>query len=989
MTGAGNKDFRGQKRKGSVLWRVYLPIGFMTLIFLGSMGYIFYIEEHTIAVHMPLADASMEIGLECTMAHIRCEEIMHGYLDGDINTVLAHLNKAEGYVLTMLEQEQHVERIFPHRKEVEIRRMIEEISLELAGFKTITQERFEKSEIDTVRDEIGQRYHAAFDNLISKVVDIESNLQQIIRQDLKNFRIIQTALIVICLLVTVVVGIVIRRFMHLQIRDELKLHAANQQLLASKEEARVLAKFPEENPNPVLRIARDGKVLYSNSAGRSLLDEWGCDINQCASDYWRQVVADVLSSDLKKNVECEHKESIISFEITPITEAGYANLYGRDITERKQAEEALRKAHDELEVRVEQRTAELMRTNEILEFQITERTKAEQELQQQNEFLNNVLKSLTHPFYVIDANDYTIKMSNPALYIGGLSDNPTCYLCTHNRSEPCAGEELICPLEEMKKTKEPVTVEHLHFDSDGSTRNVEIHAYPILDTQGNVIQMIEYSLDITNRKLAEEALRESEKRLRLAVQAAQLSTWDWNLLTDEVWLGGYSNEVLGLAPDLKSIPVSYILERVNPEDIEQIRQAIDQAINEGTLYNEEYRIMRPDGTERWIAAHGRSVYDKTGKATRMIGVNQDITDRKNAEDALRESEEKYYTLFHQSSNPMIIMSLETLAIVEFNDSAHKYLGYTREEFERLNISDFEVIESPEEIKAHVQMIVKTGHGTFETKHRTKSGEIRDVIISCKVITIQDKLYTQCIFTDITERKRVEETLRLLTSELSLAEERQRRKIATELHDHISQTLALSKINIQKLGKSTGLSDNSLFNEVFESIKNTIEQVQHLTFDLSSPTLYKFGLEKAVDELLHDQLHTIGVTYKLTDDKSSKPLDEDVMVLLFQSVRELLINIIKHAQARKVTVAIKSEGDKIRIAVSDDGIGIDVDQIESFGRRTGGFGLFNIRERLNYISGSFEIESQSGKGSRITLKAPLKIEVDLTKEDSDGSKSSNG
>ncbi len=128
----------------------------------------------------------------------------------------------------------------------------------------------------------------------------------------------------------------------------------------------------------------------------------------------------------------------------------------------------------------------------------------EVELRQQNKFFQHMLESLTHPFYVLDANNYTIVMANSAARLGSLDSHPTCYGLTHRRDTPCDGCEHTCPLQEVKRTKQPVIVEHVHYDKDGNPRDMEVHAYPIFDEQGNVAQMIEYSLDITDRKTAGE-----------------------------------------------------------------------------------------------------------------------------------------------------------------------------------------------------------------------------------------------------------------------------------------------------------------------------------------------------------------------------------------------------------------------------------------------------------------------------------------------------
>ncbi len=178
------------------------------------------------------------------------------------------------------------------------------------------------------------------------------------------------------------------------------------------------------------------------------------------------------------------------------------------LEQKQQAELALRKAHDELEIRVRERTAELARTNEELRLEIGRRKGAEEEIRKQNEFLESVLESLTHPFYVIDVDTYVVVMANTASGISRSGLPSTCYAVTHRRDEPCDSVEHPCPVEEVKESKKPVVVEHIHLDEKGDPLVVEIHAYPIFDSRGNVTRVIEYTLDITARKAAENNLRE-------------------------------------------------------------------------------------------------------------------------------------------------------------------------------------------------------------------------------------------------------------------------------------------------------------------------------------------------------------------------------------------------------------------------------------------------------------------------------------------------
>ncbi len=185
---------------------------------------------------------------------------------------------------------------------------------------------------------------------------------------------------------------------------------------------------------------------------------------------------------------------------------GHRLLYSiiHNITERVQAEEALQKYRDHLEELIAERTAELTRANEQLHQEIAERMQAKQKIQQQNEFLNNIIESLVDPFYVINVDDYTLQIANSAARALGTIEMRTCYALTHHWSEPCGGLEHPCPLAIVQKTKGPVMVEHIHFDEAGNLINVEVHGYPIFNDQGDIVQMIEYILDITERKQAED-----------------------------------------------------------------------------------------------------------------------------------------------------------------------------------------------------------------------------------------------------------------------------------------------------------------------------------------------------------------------------------------------------------------------------------------------------------------------------------------------------
>jgi len=229
--------------------------------------------------------------------------------------------------------------------------------------------------------------------------------------------------------------------------------------------------------------------------------------------------------------------------------------------------------------------------------------------------------------------------------------------------------------------------------------------------------------------------------------------------------------------------------------------------------------------------------------------------------------------------------------------------------------------------------------------------------------------------DISGKKEAEDALRdhqellsALTAEISLNEERERRRIAGELHDQIGQTLAFAKIKLDVLHhllQSTGHAE--LVGKIRKAIEISIQEVRTLTFQISPPLLYELGFEAALDWLCEWAQDNHGLRVQFLDDGQPKLLDEEVRSTLFQAVRELLINAAKHAQIKIAAVAIEKSGNNLVLRVSDQGVGFDMKKVAE---NRCGFGLFNIRQRIGHLGGSFQIESEPEKGTVVTIEVPL-------------------
>jgi PAS domain S-box-containing protein len=496
---------------------------------------------------------------------------------------------------------------------------------------------------------------------------------------------------------------------------------------------------------------------------------------------------------------------------------------------------------------------------------------------------------------------------------------------------------------------------------------------------------LELGIDITERKQMEEQVVKSEELFSKVFYAnpipATITTVsnDKLLMVNDAWL-----KLIGFGSQEEAIGKSAV-ELGLWADIVDREERNTNLQQSGSSDIQEMQVKTPSGRIR-DCLYTAEMIDYEGQP-HILSMAIDITQRKEAQDALKKSREEI-----QKQNEFLNKVLESLTYPFLVIDASNYKVKIANAAARISLLSEEStcymlshkLNKPCDesgCSCPLKDIKDFGHAmTMEHIHKDRNGNPQYVEVhSCPILDDKGNvtdIIEYCL--DITKRKRIEEKLvayqaqlRSLASELSLAEERQRHQIATELHDNTSQELAFALTKLQNIRETASGDSLESLNDVCEMMNNVVGNVRNMTFDICSPTLYKFGLETAVSELLEDKLGAQDeVSYSFYDDKKTKPLLEDIKIAMFQSVRELINNIIKHARANNVTVDIRRCKDTIRITVSDDGVGFKVEELESPERSRSGFGLFSIAERLKYIGGSFEFQSQPGFGSSFTLEAPL-------------------
>jgi PAS domain S-box-containing protein len=399
---------------------------------------------------------------------------------------------------------------------------------------------------------------------------------------------------------------------------------------------------------------------------------------------------------------------------------------------------------------------------------ISEHKQAESETKRQTEFLNIVLQALINPLYVINVDDYTIEIANAASGYSEDKKGQTCYLITHHSDTPCDSNEHPCPIKIIKETGKPVIMEHIHYDNEGKPHNFEIYASPIFDENGGLKQIIEHSIDITERKQAEDALRKSESQLSNALQIAHLGPWEYDVLNDLFTFNDHFYAIFhttaGQVGGYAMSSAEYAKRFVHPEDAPMVGEAVGKAIESEDpdfSLQLEHRIIYADGGVGYITVCFFIIKDDKGRTVRTHGVNQDITERKQAEDDLRESELKYRNLVDNAFDAIYLLRGKRYEYA--NPRFCELTGYT---YEEITDPDFDYnVFLPEDILEFMEKRFQARQQGLDISNQyelaiiNKSGKRIELEVSTVPLKVDEHSPEVLgIMRDITEHKLAKKTL---------------------------------------------------------------------------------------------------------------------------------------------------------------------------------------------------------------------------------------
>jgi PAS domain S-box-containing protein len=525
------------------------------------------------------------------------------------------------------------------------------------------------------------------------------------------------------------------------------------------------------------------------------------------------------------------------------------------------------------------------------------------------------------------------------------------------------------------------------------------HATPRLWTPSEIAlvrDVAERTWEAVERARAERALREREHRLRLALDASAAGSWTWDAHTNQIdWDDGFRVRY-GFPPDEVASSDKWVA-RVHEEDRPRMLGLLDEMLRSPTkvAWDNSFRIVLPNGAVRWIQSLGRAERDASGAVTRLTGLDLDITVRRRTEEAVQalrdEKRDQQLRLLLETAEQGIVLVDAKGFILTANRALEAMFGW----------GPGELVGQP------IERLLPASLREAHVRHRTSYfraprprpmgadidlvGERKDgtrfpIEVSLNHVATPDGGQAIAFVADITDRRRVaaalhERTVELerrtaqlsqLASDLTLAEQRAREQLAKTLHDGLQQTLVLVALNLDQQVRAVprGTPVEPLL-QAKSHLDGAITAARSLSFELFPPFLQSSGLPSALQWLADWTRNKYGLEVHVSADPLANTTRKDVRTLLFESVRELLVNAVKYAKVDRVDVDLVLDAeDRLCITVTDEGVGFDsAGLVDPANTRAVGWGLFSIRERLTLLGGRFDVESSPGQGTRLRLIAP--------------------
>lgn len=508
--------------------------------------------------------------------------------------------------------------------------------------------------------------------------------------------------------------------------------------------------------------------------------------------------------------------------------------------------------------------------------------------------------------------------------------------------------------------------------ADGAVRWVCIHGrrfYRNTSTGRRPVRSIGTVIDITHLKEIEAALSESERRLRLALDAARMGTFEADMAASEARIDQQEARLLGLPDDTRVISAEELRRRIPLEDLQASDAKKERLTLHHEAYHHEFRMTMPDGTSHWLSAYADI------RAGRIFGVNFDVTARKIAEAALRESEARLRVATAGAALGVFEWDPQTDRVIWENDRMYEIFGLSRSDppvSKRAFVEAYLCAADARAFEGALKQAVRT-RGKFRTVCRIKrrGGSRRWLQIDgrCERTGAGEPGRLIGVVCDISARKRLETRSQRLSERFLTVQEDERRNIAQELHDSTVQHLVAASLTLMNLRHSKNAQPR-LWDDLDASLGQAIKELRTFSYLLVPPTLRVHGLHRSLRQYVDGFADRSDLTVKLRIASIPDKLPLQSQRVIFRIVQEALANVYRHASASEVSVELRRFASWLHLIITDDGLGINAkSRACGYRRPRSGVGIRGMRMRLNQIGGRLRIRQPTKGGTRVHAVLP--------------------
>jgi PAS domain S-box-containing protein len=483
------------------------------------------------------------------------------------------------------------------------------------------------------------------------------------------------------------------------------------------------------------------------------------------------------------------------------------------------------------------------------------------------------------------------------------------------------------------------------------------------------------------RRQAVAALRASEEKYRLLVKNIPAVVYKGYVDCAVDFVDNKVEELTGYQKkefDDRNLKWSDLLV---PTDREKFKEAFRVGLKDSRSFIREYRIRRKDGEILWIQDQGQIICGPDGRAEYINGVFFNITERRYAEEALRESEARFTSFMRHLPGIAVMRDIQGHYLY-VNETWERVQHRKRQDWQGKSIAEVWPLETANNFNDSDLLVISRGEPlqTIEEIHQ-EDGIHTWLVNKFPILDMEGQpILVGAVGIDITPRRRAEEALRaseqrlrFLTSQLLSAQELERRRISMELHDELGQSLAVLKLQIRAIERALGKDQQDLkegCRELLRYLDGVIDNIRRLSHDLSPAILEDLGLQSALKYLIDG----VGKHYTVSHSFEVEDLDHlfpsDVQIIIYRIFQECLTNISKHAGATEVSIVVKEDNGFLSMVLEDNGVGFEPTQLLARRAPDRGLGLAALDERARMLGGTLEIWSQPGSGTRVTCVIPI-------------------